>query len=27
VVTGLLYPLWAMVAMAASVTPIFVNSL
>src|SRR3546814_9831973 len=25
--TGLLYPVWAMVAMAASVTTIFVNSL
>jgi hypothetical protein len=25
--TGLLYPVWAMVAMAASVTTIFVNSI
>ena len=25
--TGLIYPVWAMVAMAASVTAIFVNSL
>lgn len=25
--TGLIYPVWAMVAMAASVTAIFINSL